>query len=123
RGQVEYSSGRPGEASQFFAGDAAAGGLRTPSRPGNSQRADGYELNFANAELSELVRVILKDTLGVPYVFDERVRGQVTISTGRAIPRQELLLLLESVLNMNRAAVIRDGEVLRIVPAGEARAT
>jgi general secretion pathway protein D len=46
------------------------------------QGGDGYQLNFENASLAEVVKVILGDTLRLPYHYDPRVQGQVTLSTG-----------------------------------------
>ncbi len=39
-----------------------------------SESNGNYELNFSDAELSELAKVVFKDTLNTPYVFDERVQ-------------------------------------------------
>ena len=70
------------------------------------QGGDGYQLNFENASLAEVVKVILGDTLKLPYHYDPRVQGQVTLSTGQAVSREELLAVLESALKMNNAALI-----------------
>ncbi len=52
---------------------------------GVSENGGNYELNFSDAELSELAKVIFRDTLNTPYVFDQRVEGRVTVSTGGAV--------------------------------------
>ncbi len=82
---------------------------------------DGYTLNFDNASLPELTKIILKNTLQIPYVYDPRVEGTVTLSSGRALSREELLSALESVLQMNRGALVQEGDRYRIIPLGEAR--
>ncbi|GBF27461.1 type II secretion system protein D [bacterium MnTg02] len=119
--RVEYASGSTRRnISQRYPGDPNV----APSQlkfSGAQKSKNGYELNFSNAELSELAKVILRDTLELPYVFDPRVSGRVTLSTGRAVPRNELLLILESVLAMNRASMIKEGKLYRIMPANEAR--
>lgn len=84
-------------------------------RQGVLETGDGYELNFADAPLPELTKVILKDTLKIPYVYDARVQGTVTLSTGRAVSRDELLTALETVLQMNRGALVREDGGFRIV--------
>ena len=84
------------------------------------QGGDGYQLNFENASLAEVVKVILGDTLKLPYHYDPRVQGQVTLSTGQAVSREELLAVLESALKMNNAALIGGNGAYRITPAGEA---
>src|SRR5688572_30352548 len=59
----------------------------TPKPAGISEQRNGYELNFNEAELSELAKVILQDTLSIPYVYDPRVQGRVTVSTGGPVSR------------------------------------
>jgi general secretion pathway protein D len=123
--RIEYSSASPpGSGAETFPGTdevLAARRKRTLPAQGMVAGNSGYELNFADAELSELAKVILKDTLGKTYVFDPRVQGRVTISTGGPVSREELIALLESVLAMHRAALVVDPNLYRIVPEAEAR--
>ena len=86
------------------------------------QGGDGYQLNFENASLAEVVKVVLGDTLRLPYHYDPRVQGQVTLSTGQAVSREQLLAVLESALKMNNAALIGGDGPYRITPAAEAAA-
>lgn len=122
---IEYSSASPpGAGAENYPGTdemVAARRKRTLPAQGMVAGKSGYELNFADAELSELAKVILKDTLGKTYVFDPRVQGRVTISTGGPVSREELIALLESVLAMHRAALVVDPNLYRIVPEAEAR--
>ncbi|MGI9426565.1 MAG: type II secretion system secretin GspD, partial [Hyphomicrobiaceae bacterium] len=92
--------------------------IRTGStEKSSSKRANGvYQVSFNDAELSEVVRVILLDTLKIGYVLDPNVKGRVTLSSPERLTRDELLGLLETVLQMNRAAMIRNGGGYRIVP-------
>jgi general secretion pathway protein D len=83
---------------------------------------EGYQLNFENASLVEVTKVILGDTLKLPYFYDPRVQGQITLSTGRAVTREQLLMVLESALKMNNAVLISSDGGYRIAPAGEAAA-
>src|SRR5688572_21777095 len=123
--RIEYSSASPpgGGAETFPGTDEVLAARRKRTLPAQGMVAgnSGYELNFADAELSELAKVILKDTLGKTYVFDPRVQGRVTISTGGPVSREELIALLESVLAMHRAALVVDPNLYRIVPEAEAR--
>lgn len=96
--------------------------IRVQFKRGSTDRVgEGFDLNFDNASLTEVVKVILADTLKVPYSYDPRVQGQVTLSSGRAVSRDELLTVLESTLRMNGAVLVPgEGGGYRIVPAGEA---
>lgn len=88
---------------------------------GVTETTSGYELSFSDTDLSEFAKVILKDTLGVTYVFDSRVEGRVTISTGGPVTRTELISILESVLATNRAALLIENSVYRVVPEADAQ--
>ena len=113
-----------GNVAQTYPGDdtvLATRKKRDVPAQGVARGNNGYELNFADAELSELAKVILRDTLGQAYVFDPRVQGRVTISTGGPVSREEILSILESVLAMHRGALITDGNLYKIVPEAEAR--
>ena len=92
----------------------------TPVSLTRGQRAgEGYQLSFDNAGLADVTKVILGDTLKLAYYYDPRVQGQVTLSTGRAVSREELLAVLESALKMNNAALITSDGGYRIAPLGE----
>ena len=91
-----------------------------PNAAGLTKGERGFDLNFNEAELPELTKVILGDTLQVAYLYDPRVQGRVTVSTGGPVSRQQLLMILEGVLNMNQGALIAEGDRYRIVPKSEA---
>lgn len=107
--------------SEMYPGDDRVVG-RAKNFTGIASSGGTYELNFSDAELSELAKVIFRDTLNTPYVFDTRVQGRVTVSTGGPVTRNELLAVFEAVLEMNRASLVSDGTLYRIVPEGERKA-
>ncbi|MBO0765909.1 MAG: type II secretion system secretin GspD [Hyphomicrobiaceae bacterium] len=94
-----------------------AGGAR---KNGVERTGDGYQLSFDNASLAEVTKVILSDTLKLPYYYDPRVQGQVTLATGRSVTREELLNVLETALKMNSAVLINGDGHYRIAPAADA---
>jgi general secretion pathway protein D len=112
--------GEAGSDAETFPGDDRIVGQKLKSE-GVAQGRNGYELNFNDAELSELAKVILRDTLAIPYAFDPQVQGRVTLSTGGPVSRDELLAILESVLAMHHGALIVEGKLYRIVPEGDGR--
>lgn len=77
-------------------------------------------LNFVNADLQEVIKAVLGDTLGYNYVVDPRVQGSVTLQTGQPIPATALLSTLQTILQMNGAAFVEADGLYRIVPADEA---
>ena len=91
-------------------------------KPQTEFRAGKYSLNFTNAEIEEVAKVILGDILKVNYVVSPSVRGSITIKTTKAIAKAEVLPTLEMLLKMNGAALIQNNNVYHIEPAQSANA-
>lgn len=75
---------------------------------------DEVSLNFEQAPLEEIVHAILSDILQLDYIVDRPVEGSVTLRTRTPMPRDELLVVLESLLKAHGALLIRreDGRYL-----------
>jgi general secretion pathway protein D len=81
----------------------------------------GYDLNFENAPVATVAKVILGDVLGVGYSIDPRVQGTVTLASVRPIAKADALYILENALRMSGVALVRDrGGGYRLIPAPEA---
>ncbi len=92
-------------------------------KPGESKKSSAtgkFTLNFEDAALSEVIKVILSDTLGESYMVNPKVVGKVTLQTSRPLTREELLPTLELLLQVNNAALIKDGSMYRIEPLSSA---
>ena len=89
-------------------------------RKSTPRGAGSYSLNFDDADLGEVAKVILSDILGQNYVLSPKVAGKVTLQTTDALTKEELLPTLEMLLQMNNAALIKDGRTYRIEPAADA---
>ncbi len=76
-----------------------------------------YTLNFDDADLAEVAKTILSDSLGENYVLSPEVKGRVTLQTTQALTKEELLPTLEMVLRMNHAALVKDNNIYHIEPA------
>ena len=102
---------------------ASEGGNAVPAQPryirGNDQvvappkpvaRIEGAPLsfNFEEAPVAEVVRTILGDVLKSPYVLHPPLSGTVTLSTRTPIPPDQVVFLLESALQANGLALMRD---------------
>jgi len=55
----------------------------------------GYDLNFENAPVATVAKVILGDVLGVGYTIDPRVQGTITMASVRPIAKADALYVLE----------------------------
>ena len=77
-------------------------------------------LNLENADLYQVLRIIGSE-LKINYVVDPSVRGSVTINTSGPISRADLFSVLESILQVNGAAIVRQDGYYRVVPATDAK--
>ena len=77
-------------------------------------------LNFADADIREVVRSVLGDTLGANYVLSPKVQGKVTAHTSRPLPRSALLATLENILRLHGAVIVQADGVYKVLPANEA---
>lgn len=96
---------------------------RTAQRGQPKAKAAGqgtYSLNFDEADLGEVSKVILSDILGQNYVLSPKVAGKVTLQTTEPLTKEELVPTLEMLLRMNNAALIKDGRIYHIEPAADA---
>jgi general secretion pathway protein D len=97
-----------------------------PPGGGVTEREDtgsgsGYDLNFENAPVATVAKVILGDVLGVGYTIDPRVQGTVTLASVRPIAKADALYVLENALRMSGVALVRDrGNGYRLLPTNEA---
>lgn len=82
--------------------------------------AQEITLNFEGADLREVIRVVMGDMLGENYTIDPRVNGAVTIHTTQAISRTAVMPILETVLRMNGAAMVRENGTYKISPLNAA---
>ncbi len=80
-----------------------------------------YTLNFDDADLAEVAKVILGDTLKANYVISPKVTGKVSLQTTRALAEDEMVPTLELLLKTNGAVLIHERGLYRIEP--EANAT
>ena len=93
---------------------------KTPRTQQSESKKGKYTLNFDGADLSEVAKVILSDTLNKNYVINPKVGGSVTLQTSRPLTKEELLPTLEMILRMNGVVLLHEDGLYRIEPAGRA---
>ncbi len=103
-----------------YRGTDAQVALPAPQAPVRFVGED-VSLNFEQAPLNEVTHAVLSDTLGVDYIIDRPLQGKVTLRTRTPIPRDELLIVLESLLKSHGALLIR-GRDGRYLVSGSAEA-
>ena len=77
-------------------------------RPPIKLFGEAVALNFEQAPLVDVVHAILGDMLGLDYVIEHPIAGEVTLRTRTPVPRDQLLVILESLLRSNNAVMVRD---------------
>jgi general secretion pathway protein D len=82
---------------------------------------DGVTLNFEKAPLHEFLSVVFDKILVQNYVVDPAVIGTVTLHTTRPITQAAVLPTVETVLQLNNAALIYDDGVYRVMPLDSAQ--
>lgn len=97
-------------------GAATTGGAPAP---GVTNTTAGIEINFENANIQTVAKTLIADTLGLNFAVDTRVQGTVTLASAAPVPRKDLLAVFESVLRMSNAGLVRDKNLIRIVPLPE----
>ena len=82
--------------------------------------ADAVRLNFEGADIREVIHTIAA-TLGIHYIIDPRVQGQVTIRTASDIPRDELLPMFHQILRSSGVSANLVDGIYHIVPVAEGK--
>jgi general secretion pathway protein D len=112
---------------QGASGDARAQvypGVTIPAVEGAEPRStpggEGYELNFENTPIASVAKVVLGDILQTGYTIDPRVQGMISLSSGRPVPRSDLLFVLENALRLSGVVLVKDVQGYRLIPLGDA---
>ncbi len=79
-----------------------------PPRPAMKLYGEAVALNFEQAPLVDVVHSILGDILALDYIIEHPIAGEVTLRTKTPIERDQLLIVLESLLRSNNAVMVRD---------------
>jgi general secretion pathway protein D len=119
--QMQTQAEPPRKASELYPGNNRYVANNNSKSKRTSPSAKGsYSLNFDEADLGEVAKVVLSDILGESYVLSPKVTGKVTLQTTEPLTKEELLPTLEMVLRMNNAALVKDGRIYHIEPTADA---
>lgn len=89
-------------------------------QPAAFMKGEGVEMNFEGADIQTVAKTLLGDILQLNFVVDPRVQGNVTLASAGPISRKDVLPAFESVLKMQNAAIVRSGDMVKVVPMAEA---
>ncbi|MGE4110906.1 MAG: type II secretion system secretin GspD [Burkholderiales bacterium] len=106
----------------FTAGvlSAAAAEPPPPAKPPAAAGAETLTLNFVNAEIEGVVKVISEIT-GRNFLLDPRVKGTVNIVSSRPISKALVYDVFLSALRLQGYAAVEDRGLIKIVPEADAK--
>jgi type II secretory pathway component GspD/PulD (secretin) len=94
--------------------------IQSPSGSPDDSGPANLRLNFNNVQLEQVLSY-LSDAAGFIIVLDTQVHGTVSVISSHPMTRNEAVDLLNSVLNQNGYAAIRNGRTLTIVNKDDAK--
>lgn len=89
---------------------------RTPSGAAASETGN-VTLNFAGADIRNVIGTVLGETLKLNYVIDPDVAGPVTFNVSRPLRRDEVLPALEAVLHSRGMTLVQSDGIVRVMLA------
>ena len=78
------------------------------------------KLQLFQADLNQVINIIGNE-LKINYVVDPKVKGVATISTMGEVKREDLIPLLETILRLNGAAIVKTANFYQIVPRSDVK--
>jgi general secretion pathway protein D len=115
-GQNAATSGKP----QIYTGEEVPPIEGVQPQPQPTANGQGYELNFENAPIASVAKTVLGDILKTGYTIDPRVQGTISLTSGRAVPKSDLLFVFENALRLTGVALVREAVGYRLIPISDA---
>lgn len=75
----------------------------------------GVTLRFDNADIYDVLQLILGDILKFDYIIDPSIQGRITLKSTGAISLADIFNTLEAALAVSNIAIVRQGNVYRVV--------
>jgi general secretion pathway protein D len=88
--------------------------------PDGGDGARTHSLNLVEVSVTEAAAAVLGDVYGVNYTVDPKIDSRITIQTSRPVNRAGIGELFEASLRTIGAAIVRNGNVYRVVTADQA---
>src|SRR5579862_9373595 len=111
---------RPAPPPQAGAAPGSPAGTAAQAGPKRSSLTDAGGFMLENVSLNELIDIMAR-RLKINYLLDPRFKGgNVTIHTYGEMKPTDLMPLLETILRVNGAALVKVGDLYRIVPVDKA---
>ncbi len=94
---------------------AGAGPATSPAVQLSNTPNPGVTLKFDNADLYDVIQVILGDILKLDYIIDPSVQGRITLKSTGAISMGDIFNTLEAALATANIAIVRQGKTYKVM--------
>jgi general secretion pathway protein D len=96
--------------------------LGAPHATGAEQRTESEKIsiNFVDVEISSIIR-IMSELTGKNFIFDDTLKGKVTIVAPMKLTINEALELFTSSLELKKYTIISAGKAYKVIPLAQAR--
>jgi general secretion pathway protein D len=94
-----------------------------PAGPAAPEKRSGEQfvsIDFNNVDINLFIK-FMSELTGTNFVVDQNVKGKVTIISPARISLEEAYRVFESVLEVHGYTTVKAGEIVKILPAPEAR--
>ncbi len=119
-GVVQNTGSKASDAKAPESATAPTGTPDSTSASASVGSGPGIQMNFRNAPLEQVLEY-LSEAAGFIIVLDAPVKGTVNVISAKPMSQDEAVDFLNSVLNKNGLAAIRDGRTLTIVDRAVAK--
>ncbi len=119
--EVERSNRRINQRLDKVLSGEARRATRVKGMPEEGDGGQQVAFDYLNADLAEVTRQIL-NLLGANYILHPGVKGSVSVHVSDNLTRVQIEEMLQALLRMNGAIMLRDGDLLQVVPLSEAPA-
>ena len=97
--------------------------IQSPTATAHAEDNGDITLNFVNAAVRDVLDSVLGQILHVNYTVDSKAQATITMQTAKPIKHDDVLPMLETVLQANGIALVRAGNLYKVMPiAGAAKA-
>jgi general secretion pathway protein D len=113
---IEQTGARFGSAMPLIVQGSADQPAQLADVKSRSAKEGSYILNFDDADIRDVAKVVLNDMLGVGYAVDPAVQGSITLRTARPLTREAVLPAFEEALKLAGAALVPGASGYQVVP-------
>lgn len=95
-------------------------GYEKPRAPQQAVGEDAVTLNLVDLPASQAAKIVIGDIMGADFVIDPKIDAKVTVHTANPVRKAVALDLFQSALKVSGAAVVKSGNIYKIVPSDQA---